>query len=119
MRWGAILVLIGGVGACTIGPYQQVRGHYFGYVRIVEPAAGDARAEQARMETLGAWLELAPLSSRIDNLGLGLHRTQRIVLPMDCRFAIIVENEAQLSAARALVSSLKEREACVVDATGE
>lgn len=117
MRWGAMLVLMGGLGACTIGPGEQVRGHYFGYVRVVEPAAGPERAERTQVETVGAWLELAPMSPQIDSLGLGLRRAKRTVLPMDCRLAIIVENEAQLSAARELVRSLEGRDACAIDAT--
>lgn len=117
MRWRATLVLAGGLAGCTLAPGEHVHGHYFGYVRIVAPAGAPEGGVRKQVESVGAWIEVDPASSQLDSAGVGFRKSERLIIPLDCRLAVIVRNEAQLAAARDLFQALEGREACAIDAT--
>lgn len=118
MRGAVILVVLCSLGGCTIVPGGTVDGHYLGYVRVVaDPDRVTPDMSRSRLESVGIWVEIEPASRGLDSAGLGYRHAERLRFASDCRLAIIVENEAQLSAARALAESLEGVNACAIDAT--
>jgi hypothetical protein len=117
--WTIVAVLTGsGLAACfTVPAPQGADGHYVGYVRLAPAAGGEGGGGMGRVASFGAWLEMDPASRGPESLGLGFRRAERVVLPLDCRFAIIVKDAEQMSAARELVESLEGKQACAIDAS--
>ena len=112
---GALVLAVS--GGCVIAPGTAgVDGHYLGYVRLRDGTNG-AAGRVSDVNTLGAWLETDPATGSAESLGVGLRRTERVLIPLDCRFAVIVRSPADLADARALVQSLQGRQACAINAT--
>lgn len=104
-------------GGCVINSGTAgVNGHYLGYVHLRDGTGGDG-GRVSDVDTLGVWFETDPATGSAESLGVGFRRAERVLIPLDCRFAIIVRSPADLAETRTLVQSLEGGQACAIDAT--
>ncbi len=102
------LALSGCASVGTIEPDGSLVRHYVGYVKVVVPQAAARGAVYTS--------DVSVLGLRVGNgIGVGYSRDRQIVIPLDCRLAVLVANQAQLDDAVARLNTLfSTRDICVV-----
>ena len=94
-------------GACVqLGSGGPIVGRYAGLVTVRAPG-GVRDVQRVDVETVGTWLES---NSTQSGAGMGWRRTRLVSIPHDCELIFIVETDAQLRAAEAFLSQIKEGE---------
>ena len=91
------------LGGCASAPVVEPDGalvrHYLGYVKVSVPQA----AAQGALYTS----DVTVLGLRVGGgVGLGYVRDRQVVVPLDCRLAILVATQAQLDDALARLPTL-------------
>lgn len=108
-----------GLSGLTVGCIRhaddgRVTAHYLGYVRIVSTPGAPWGGQTTDATTLGGWWDIEPTSGRLQSTGLGFRQMERLYLPMDCRFTILVTTNEQLAAVERLIATYAEDDACAL-----
>jgi len=83
-------MLTGCYGISTVAPDGAVVRHYFGYIRVVVPASHTPQGHVSSSDAAGVGV-------RIQNgLLIGAFRDKDLVLPLDCRFVMLVRSKEEL-----------------------
>lgn len=106
--WAVALALSGCASVGTIEPDGSLVRHYVGYVKVAVPQA----AARGAIFTS----DVSVLGLRVGNgIGVGYSRDRQIVIPLGCRLAVLVANQAQLDDAVARLNTLfGNRDICAV-----
>lgn len=85
-----------------IEPDGSLVRHYLGYVKVVVPQAASRNAVYTS--------DVSVIGLRVGNgVGVGYSRDRQVVVPLDCRLAVMVANQAQLDEALARLPALLDR----------
>ncbi len=91
--------LSGCAGLGTAKPDGSLVRHYLGYVKVSIPQAAAHKAFYTS--------DVSVLGVRLGNgIGVGYSRDRQVVVPLDCRIAVLVANQAQLDDAVARLPTL-------------
>lgn len=102
------VVISGCASVGTITPDGSLVRHYLGYVKVAIPqAAANGAVYTSDVSVLGLRVG--------GGIGVGYSRDRQVVIPLDCRLAVLVANQAQLDDAVArLPTLLRQGEICAV-----
>ena len=89
----AAFAMTGCASVATIEPNGSMVRHFIGYVKVAIPQA----AARGAMYTsdVSVW-GLRVVSGAETGIGVGYSRDRQVVVPLDCRVAVLVANQAQL-----------------------
>ena len=106
--WATALALSGCASVGTIEPNSSLVRHYVGYVKVAVPQTVARGAVYTS--------DISVLGLRVGNgIGVGYSRDRQFVIPLDCRLAVLVANQAQLDdAVTRLNSMFGHQEVCAV-----
>jgi hypothetical protein len=107
MVLSSFLYVAGCSGIATTEADGAIAHHYFGYVKVINPASQDHSRQ-----VLGS--DVSTLGIRIGNgVGFGYMRDQYLSIPLDCRFVIFVKDKQQFDYVAAQVFDKFEEGPCV------
>jgi hypothetical protein len=104
----AAFALTGCASVGTIEPDGSLVRHYVGYVKVAVPQAAARGAVYTS--------DVSVLGLRVGGgIGVGYSRDRQMVIPLDCRLAVLVANQAQLDdAVTRLNTVFGNRDICAV-----
>jgi hypothetical protein len=104
----AAIALSGCASVGTVEPDGSLVRHYVGYVKVAVPQAAAHEAVYIS--------DVSVLGLRVGGgIGVGYSRDRQMVIPLDCRLAVLVANRAQLDDAVARLNTLfGNRDICAV-----
>lgn len=102
------LAVLGATGCQTAGAGQPA-SHYFGLVTVHAPGADAGNVSRTDVRVLGAWVD-ASKAGHGPSGGVGWRRARLLSAPADCRLVIIVDSDAQVASAEALLKRFSEGE---------
>ena len=89
----AVFAMTGCAGVTTVEPNGSMARHFIGYVKVAMPQAAARGATYT--SDVSVW-GLRVGSGAEAGIGIGYSRDRQIVVPLDCRVAVMVANQAQL-----------------------
>lgn len=92
----AAFATTGCASVTTVEPNGSIVRHFIGYVKVATPQAA-ARGE-IHTTDVSVW-GLRVGSGAEAGIGIGYSRDRQLVVPLDCRVAVLVANQAQLDEA--------------------
>jgi hypothetical protein len=106
------MALIALLAACqplsTISPSGDEVRHYFGYMRVLNPASHSLHPGVSALDISGVGVRIA------NGLLLGAFREKEVEVPLDCHFVMLVANKQQLEQALAtLTNTLRSEDLCL------
>jgi hypothetical protein len=96
--WLIVLASISGcTSVATIEPNGSLVRHYLGYVKVAIPqAAARGAVYTSDVSVVGLRIASGHDGGIGSGIGVGYSRDRQVVVPLDCRVALLVANQAQL-----------------------
>jgi hypothetical protein len=98
LLWLIALASISGCASvATTEPNGSLVRHYLGYVKVAIPqAAGRGAVYISDVSAVGLRIASGHDGGIWSGIGVGYSRDRQVVVPLDCRVALLVANQAQL-----------------------